>query len=138
MELGTFGAILRFAMDLEERAATFYGEAARGDLVQAFGEYARGSGKRLRRLERARRELISEMILEPITGLDGDDYPIDLDPRAGDAELVRQAQAIEEMEIRFYQDAAAKMPIREVVRLFQRLERENEQRRARLTEILKC
>ena len=130
MELGTFGAILRFAMDLEEQAVGFYEEATRGGLEETFGELARGSGKRLRRLERARREMVAEMILESITGLDGDAYHVDLDPGSDEAGLVRQAQALEETAARFYRDAAAKMPIREVVRLFQRLARENEQRQA--------
>jgi len=130
MELGTFGAILRFAMDLEEQAVGFYEGTARGGLEETFGELARGSGKRLRRLERARREMVAEMILESITGLDGDAYHVDLDPGTDEAGLVRQAQALEETAARFYRDAAEKMPIREVVRLFQRLARENEQRQA--------
>lgn len=132
MELGTFGAILRFAMDLEEQAVGFYEGAARGGLglEETFGELARGSRKRLRRLERARREMVAEMILESITGLDGDAYHVDLDPGTDEAGLVRQAQALEETAARFYRDAAEKMPIREVVRLFQRLARENEQRQA--------
>jgi rubrerythrin len=49
---------------------------------------------------------------------------------ADEAGLLRQAQALEETAARFYRDAAAKMPIQEVVRLFQRLVRENEQRKA--------
>ena len=36
---------------------------------------------------------------------------------------------------RFYQDAAEKMPILEIVRLFQRLTRENEQRKAQLADM---
>ena len=129
MELGTFGAIMRFAMDLEEQAAGFYEGAARDGLRGAFGELASGSRKRLRRLERARREFVTEMILEAITGLDGDAYHVDLDP-ADESGLLRQAQALEEASARFYRDAAEKMPIREVVRLFRRLARENEQRKA--------
>ena len=83
MELGTFGAILGFAMDLEERAAGFYEAGAQGGLEGPFGELARGSYKRLRRLERARREWVVEMILEPITGLYSGAYPVDLDSEAG-------------------------------------------------------
>jgi len=49
---------------------------------------------------------------------------------ADEAGLLRQAQALEETAAHFYRDAAAKMPIQEVVRLFQRLVRENEQRKA--------
>ena len=132
MELGTFGVILRFAMDLEERAVGFYERAARGELKGTFGELAQGSHKRQKRLEQARREMVAEMILESITGLDGNTYHVDLEPEADEAGLLRQAQALEEASARFYRDAAAKMPIREVVRLFQRLAQENEQRQAML------
>ena len=132
MELGTFGAILRFAMDLEQQAADFYEGAAGGELEEVFGELARGSRKRLKRLERARREMVVEMVLESITGLDGDVYGVDLDSEVDEAGLLRQARRLEETSTRFYKDAADKMPIREVVRLFQRLVRENEQREAKL------
>ena len=121
MELGTFGAILGFAMDLEERAATFYGRAAPGGLGRVFDKRAQDVKKRLRRLERARRELVSEMILGSITGLDGDNYRVTLDAVADEATLLAQARDLEAASTRFYRDAATKMPIREVARLLKRL-----------------
>jgi rubrerythrin len=121
MELGTFGAILGFAMDLEKRVAVFYGRAAPGDLGRVFDERVRDVKKRLRRLERARRELVSEMILESITGLDGDDYAVTLDAAADEEALLAQARDLEAASTRFYRDAATKMPIREVARLFERM-----------------
>ncbi|RLC90374.1 MAG: hypothetical protein DRI37_01585 [Chloroflexi bacterium] len=130
MNLGTFGAILRFAMELEEHAAVFYAAAAQTGAEAPFEDFARGARKRLKRLERARREGISEMILESITGLDGDHYLVSPGPGAGAAEL----PALEEAASCFYRDAAAKLPIREVVRLFERLAREHERQRARLEE----
>ena len=132
MQLGTFGAILGFALELEEQAAEFYGEAAQGRLEELFRQLMQGSRKRLSRLERARREGVSEMILESITGLDSDAYCVELDPEVDEAERLRQAVALEETIHRFYQDAAKKMPIMEIVRLFQRLTKENEQRKAQL------
>jgi len=135
MELGTFGAILRFAMELEQQAVDFYEGAVGGELEAGFGELARGSRKRLKRLERARREMVTEMILESITGLNGDDYRVDVDSKVDEAGLLRQARTLEETTACFYQDAAAKMPIREVVRLFRRLVRENEQRQTQLARL---
>ncbi len=132
MELGTFGAILRFAIDWEERAAAYYEQAARGPAEALFQELAQGARKRLRRLEQARREGVAEMILESISGLDGDAYRVELDAAAGEAGLARQAAALEETAARFYQDAAAKLPIREVARLFRQLAEENGQRAERL------
>ena len=128
MELGTFGAILRFAMDLEEQALQFYEGAAPGGLRDVFDERARGTRKRLRRLERARREMISEMLLESIVGLEGDDYAVVLDGESDKDALSRQAQTLEATCACFYRDAAAKLPIKEVVRVFERLAHENEQR----------
>jgi rubrerythrin len=129
MELGTFGAILGYAMDLEGRAASFYEQAARAEFAETFAHLAEGSRKRKQRLERARRELVSEMILESISGLDGDAYQVFLDPDSDYGEILRQALAFEAASGRFYTDAGAKMPIREVVRLFGRLARENGRRR---------
>ncbi len=135
MELGTFGAILGYAMQLEEGAAGFYEAAARGSLQAAFGELARSSRKRLRRLERDRREGVAEMILESITGLDSDAYRMDLNSEADETELLRQAQALEETAARFYRDAAVKMPVREVTRSLTRMAQENEKRAAELEKI---
>jgi len=132
MELGTFGAILSFSIDLEGLAADFYGAVDSADMPGLFGELAKGSDRRRGRLLRARQELVSEMILESITGLEGDNYAVELDPRAADADLLAQGRALETVMARFYRDAAARMPIREVVRLFGRLAHENDERRARI------
>jgi rubrerythrin len=123
MELGTFGAILGFAMELEEEAVVFYDSAARGELERVCAERARGARKRLRRLERARRELVSEMILESIIGLDSGNYTASRDPslETDKKTLLAQARDLEATSARFYRDAAAKMPIREVARLLKRM-----------------
>jgi len=132
VELGTFGAVLKFALELEERAAAFYEAGAGGGLAEVFGDLARGSRKRARRLKQARRELVNEMILESIAGLEAEEYQVELDAGAEEPDRLRQARTLEETSARFYRDAAAKMPIREVVRLFERLARENDKRCARL------
>lgn len=132
MQLGTFGAILRFAMELESQAADFYEAAGQGELTDSFQEMARICRKRVSRLERARREGIAEMILESIEGLDSSSYPVDLTADGDTDQRLQQAIALEEMASRFYRDAAAKMPIQEIVRLFQRLADENIQRQAEL------
>lgn len=137
MELGTFGAILGFAIELEQRAASFYAQAARGDLADLFAEMERGSRKRIERLERARREGVAEMILESIRGLDSESFAIELDPSAETPNLLKQAQKLEETCARFYQNASTKLPIREVVRLFQRFVEENQQRLDALSRITK-
>jgi rubrerythrin len=132
MELGTFGAIVSFAIALEERAAAFYDGAAEAAPSGPFSELAQDSHKRLERLTRARQELVAEMILESITGLAEESYAVDLDPNADEASLMGQARTLEDTSARFYRDAAEKLPIRGVVRLFTRMAQENEKRLAQL------
>jgi rubrerythrin len=134
MDLGTFGAILSHAIEMEGQAVDFYRQAAQVQGIRLFEELAEGSEKRRRRLLRARQELVSEMILESITGLRSEDYSVELEPQALVACLQTQSRALEEMTARFYRDAAAKMPIREVVRLLERLARESDRRADRIAE----
>jgi rubrerythrin len=124
MKLGTFGAILNYALQIEEQTASFYRTAAQDHPGGLFADLARRAHKRLERLERARREGVAEMILEPISGLDGDDYVVVLNPETAPAE---QALALEKAAARFYRDAAKKMPIREIVRLFERMAGESDE-----------
>lgn len=131
-ELNTFGAILAFAIEWERRAAAFYEENARNRLMAPFLELGQGARSRMRRLEQARREGVAEMILEPISGLDGEAYRLELIPETDGQALWQQARMLEETAARFYQDAAARMPIREVSRLLLRLAQENRRRRESL------
>jgi len=135
MDLATFGAIMSFGLELEQQAAAFYEIAARGVLEEPFANLAKSARKRAVRMERARREGITEMILEPITGMDGDDYHLELAPDAEEAELLRQAIALEETTRRFYIDAAGKIPVREVVRTCIRMAKESESRGAELEKL---
>ena len=135
MDLATFGAIMSFGLDLEQQAAAFYDYAARGVLEEPFANLAKSARKRAVRMERARREGITEMILEPITGMDGDDYHLELAPDAEEAELLRQAITLEETTRRFYIDAAGKIPVREVVRTCIRMAKESESRGAELEKL---
>jgi len=121
MELGTFGAILTFAMELEGQAAAFYERAAEHDPAGPYHTRARQARKRVVRLERARREGVSEMILEAIHGLSSEDYQVEPDPGAA---LEAQAALLEATAARFYRDAAAKIPIPEIERLFRRMARD--------------
>jgi hypothetical protein len=131
-ELGTFGAIMGFALELEGQAAAFYEAAARESLAARFDELAAGARKRQKRLERVRRENVSEMILESITGLEEATYRVELDPEADEGGLRQQAIALEKATQRFYLDAGAKLPLKDVTRIFKRLARENGRHAAEL------
>lgn len=136
MEFGNFGAILRFALQLEVQAAAFYETTAQGEYREPLHRLMQDTSKRQKRLERARREGVVEMLLEPITGFDSDDYRVELDPGSDKATNLRQAIALEKVFIRFYRDGAVKLPIPGIARLFQRLARENESRKEELEGLL--
>jgi hypothetical protein len=126
MDLATFGAILTFALELEQRAQEFYKAGARDRLEEAFAALSQGSKKRADRIERTRREGVAEMILEPITGLHSEDYQVRLDAQAEAGERLEQALGLETVCAHFYRDSSEKMPVREVARTFQRMAKENQ------------
>ncbi|HEY46947.1 MAG: hypothetical protein AMJ88_02785 [Anaerolineae bacterium SM23_ 63] len=132
MDLATFGAIMTFALELEKRAAAFYEQAARGSLEEPFSDLARKANKRAKRMERTRREGVQEMILEPIRGMHGDDYRVELSSDGDESELLDQAIRLVETSIRFYQDAAGKIPVKEVARTCQRMAQESEKQKVEL------
>jgi rubrerythrin len=132
MQLGTFGAIFSFALELERQAADLYEHIERSSPAEAFTGRAERVRKRIKRLERMRREAVTEMILEVITGLEDDDYRM---KRLSEADVLAQAMELEGNLHRFYLDAAEKMPVREVARIFERMARENEQHLSELREI---
>ncbi len=132
MDLATFGAIMTFALELEGRAAVFFEKAARGSLEESFSTLAKLAQKRAKRIERTRREGIAEMILEPITGMKGDDYRVELSPEGDESKLLERAIGLVETSIRFYQDAALKIPVKEVARTCERMAKESEKQKAEL------
>ncbi len=112
--LNTFGAILSHAIELEARLSAYYsglGAAAKAKAAQ----------KRRRKLERARRENVVEIMLEPIVGLDAADYALDL----ADASAGGQAAAAQ-VAARFYRDVAPKINVRAAQRTLERCGREHE------------
>lgn len=115
MELGTFGAVLGYALDIEQRSSAFFEEMVDrvvGQDVRAVFEAIMLKGqRRIRNLMRVRRENVTEMILEPIAGLDSDDYPLKTgaSPNADDNALVGIATALQETLKEFYVKAAAKI-----------------------------
>jgi len=123
MQLGTYGAIFRFAIEFEQACAEFYLKATAFD--GRFGELEAGAKKRAARLNRMQREMIVEMILEPIRGLQSTDYHVD-GMNCTQETVTSQARALEETGHRFYVDAAARVPIAEVARAFGKLAQEHD------------
>jgi len=115
MELGTFGAIFKFAIEFERASATWYRE-----LGNECTELAAGAEKRAERLDRVRREMVTEMILEPLSGLRSEDYAVDWTKKGPEA-----VRAIEETGRHFYTDMAGRISVTEVARTFKKLAQEH-------------
>ena len=106
--LNTFGAILTYAINLEESLSDFY-EAA-GD-----SDRAKEATKRKKNLERVRRENVVEITLEAIDGLDENDYDFNFDDTSEGGQ-----QAAEATAARFYEDVAPKINVRQAQRVLER------------------
>lgn len=133
LELGTFGSVMKFAIELENEAMAYYRKALESvdnDELKNLLQSLEGScSKRIETLERIRRENVTEMILEPIKGLDSDAYEIDIDvPESKDDGLICEtAIAIEEIRQRFYEKGSVKIEfLMEAATAFDRLADENQ------------
>ena len=129
MELGTFGAILTFALEFEGGITDFFTAAAEtageGETGGVFARLAKAGQKRLRALERARRENVAEMILEPINDFRSEDYPRETVVPAGagaaDADLVKQSLELEKTAVAYYTTASEKVSVPEVARILKKI-----------------
>ncbi len=128
MELSNFGAVLTFAIDLEAADNQFYLNAAQNPAMEkyrsAFEEMAAALKKNEKDLLRARRENVTEMILEPIHDFDAEPFSSDRSTAGqGAAEaVIGAASGIEAKAAGFYTLAAEKMrALPEVGRLLAKL-----------------
>lgn len=135
VSLNTFSAIMTFAIDLEDALGRFYASAAplAGAHAEHFQTYAAKSIKRKQRLTAIRQDNVTEMVLEPISGLDVDNYKITASTPADAAEALSTARTLEQRASRFYTDAEAKLNVTEPRRAFQKMAQENEDRLAVLS-----
>lgn len=139
-ECTTFGAVIRFSLELEKGAAGVYEElAAKPELASAaetFRALAAAHKKRETLLENTRREKLNEMILEPIQDIVREDYLIETKVPAGlDVKgAAKFAADIEATSARFYADSAkiAKMLLAEAARIMDRLSKESLANKAKL------
>ena len=127
MDLSTFGAIMGLAAEITEQTEEIYktlAQKAKGStLREVLQVLSVEEGKSHSLMERTRRENVTEMILEPITGLRQEDYGIDLkvvDPME-DPDLLRAALILEEREKKFFNDVSIKVPLPEVARIFRKM-----------------
>ena len=138
MALSTFGAIMGFAAEMVRGAGETYqalSEKARDPALKAtLKELAGEAVKNHSLMEKTRRENVTEMILEPVTGLHQEDYEVDLKGwgQAEDTDLLKIALLLEERGNRFFRDASAKVPLPEVARIFRKVGQKKEENLTKL------
>ena len=138
MALTTFGAIMGFAAEIIRQAEDVYrilvAKANNPTLREALQLFQREEGKNHSLMERTRRENVTEMILEPVTGLYQEDYEIDLKvlDRTDDVGLLKAAIILEEREKKFFRDASSKVPLPEVGRIFRKIVQRKEENLSKL------
>ncbi len=114
MELGTTGSILSFGLELEAQAIRACNECLSKtlseDFKSALEQIRKLHQQNEKALQKLRRENVTEMILEPIQGMSGDFFKIDLEVDSlHDNESIRsQIRMIDENAIRFYLLASEK------------------------------
>ncbi len=138
MALGTFGAIMNFALERVGSSVNIFksmvqkakDSVLRETLQLLLDEEIRNYGL----MEQTRRENVTEMILEPITGLEQEDYEItvDLPKQPKDIDLLKVALVVEEKERKFFSDSSAKIPLPEVARTFRKVAQKKEKTLAKL------
>lgn len=138
MALSTFGAIMGFAAEIARVAGETYqalSEKARDPVPKAtLKDLAGEAAKNQSLMEKTHRENVTEMILEPITGLHEEDYEVDLKEwgQAEDTDLLKIALLLEERGNRFFRDASAKVPLPEVARIFRKIGQRKEENLTKL------
>ncbi len=127
-EMNTFSSVIRFGLTFEEAAQQFYAGAAElaPDQAELLNSLAESHQKRYALLEETRQQKLNEMILEPVSGVEREDYLPDVE-LADKAELAAKAKALEELGAKFYDDLAvvAKELSREASRVYARMAKEN-------------
>ena len=124
MELSTFGGVIAFAIEQEEKLKRSV-EAldirhAPDELRRIRDSVASEANRAIKRLQAARREDINEMILEPISGLDGTKYGLreKLEDTTKSQDVPRLILDLLDRMIEFYNDAGRLIPNIEVARVF--------------------
>jgi len=133
MALSTFGAIIGFAAEIIEETKLFCNDikekTKNPQLKEAIQHLIKESEKYYSLMEKTKRENVTEMILEPITGFEKEDYILNLDvlPKKDDEDLIEILLLLLERERRFFEDASNKVSLPEVARILSKISRKKEE-----------
>ena len=143
MELQNFGGILSFAAELEAQDVAFYKAVADNPACEQYKalleEFAADEKKNEKNMLRARRENVTEMILEPIQDFTSEPF---LTNREGAHEMnaeavLAKATELEEKAEQFYLQAAEKIKaLPEVSRALERNAKRRSAHKQQLTGLL--
>ncbi len=130
MKLGTIGAVLKFAIQIESTLQTaaelLHSKMTDEKSKTTIAELVAIHKKRINRLRRLQRENTTEMFLEPIVGLSSDQYE-DESPvvEKDDALLMQELQEAERRAQSFYMGAAPKIDfLPEIADVFEEFQQE--------------
>lgn len=130
MNLRTFGAVLTFALEQEDQAIVFLERLLEREVCYSIKPslevILRAKKKHRKIIETARRENVTEMILEPIQGLDSAGYQYAIPEQKADslAKGLRISSGMEQCACNFYLEASQRIKLKEVARTFRKLYRE--------------
>jgi rubrerythrin len=144
MELTNFGSIIGFAAELEGADRAFYEAAASNPVCAAYKElleeFAKDGKKNEKNMLRARREHVTEMVLEPIMDFTREPFVSDreITPQMSLEQIMTRALALEEKAQSFYSQAAEKTKgLAEISRVLAKTGKKRAAHKARLAEISK-
>jgi hypothetical protein len=138
MALSTFGAIMGFASEMIGSSIGLYQAALQKaedfTLKETLQALLREEEINYALMEQTRRENVTEMILEPIAGLQQEDYDMELKLSGNekDGDLIKMVLILEEKEQRFFNDSSAKVPLPEVSRIFRKIVQKKERNLTKL------
>ena len=142
MDLQNFGGILSFAAELEAQDVAFYRAAADNPACEKYKalleEFATDEKKNEKNMLRARRENVTEMILEPIQDFTSEPFITNRESaHEMNAEAVlAKATELEEKAEQFYLQAAEKIKaLPEVSRALERNAKRRSAHRQRLADL---
>ena len=115
MPLENFGSILNFAEELEKQDQEFYSAVADNPACaehkEMFEQFANDAEKNKKAVQRARRENVTEMILEPIRGFTRAPFceECQMADNMGVDEALATSNRLVDRAERYYTEAAAKI-----------------------------
>ena len=142
MELLSFGAVMKFALDREEAIAVFVKDASGNENLGTYqallDDLHKTAKKNLKLLERTRRENVNEIVVQAISGLDVGDYELTLASGADMAKADFEAglTCLLENTLQFYIDADRQVPNDDVCRNLKLLAKKTKRQIANIKETL--